>query len=369
MTNKLKASGENSGSTLSEFLLQAHTQYIIFDLGRGIRPVDNQVFFEWENQQHPCAYPRQGHMWTCIVFWNEKLSQERYIWFIKLPLDENGLLMQATRDAFIEIIINALGKELEHNQDKQAQLPENPYVFTPSQQQLADCNAHIRKHLALPRRDIQAATSYLKAPTLQSNEQQWAHISVQDIADFVIYSVTGSSTTLSTNDAAETQQHRKNQYIIAENLSAYPLPVLSTLFASLESVELIDELQDAIINYHKSILPENTTQAALALRAMSLHPNEACKRYINDLVTNTLKLDMETCVVLAGRYWPLFGNKTLLREYMQKIVELDASHKLFLALYGDLVQVPAIRKYVLEFIREPERSSELANAIGVLFAR
>mgnify|MGYP000170960803 CR=1 FL=1 len=134
---------DNAISTLSEFLLQAQTQYLVFDMGRGIRKIDNQVFFEWENQQEACAYPRQNHVWLCIVFWNEKLSHERYMWFVKLPLDEQGLIIPASRDQFLEIIVQALGKELEHSQDKQAELPENPFVFTPSQQQLADCNALI----------------------------------------------------------------------------------------------------------------------------------------------------------------------------------------------------------------------------------
>ena len=108
-------------NSLSEFLLQAHTQHLVFDMGRGLKPITNQLFFEWENQQSPCLYPRQDHAWFCIAFWNEKLSSERYIWFIKLPLDENGLMIQAARNQFLEIIIQALGKGLEHTQDENAQ--------------------------------------------------------------------------------------------------------------------------------------------------------------------------------------------------------------------------------------------------------
>ena len=64
-----RMSNPASISTLSEFLLQAQTQYIVFDLGRGIRKIDNQTFFEWENQQTPCQFPRQDNAWFCITFW------------------------------------------------------------------------------------------------------------------------------------------------------------------------------------------------------------------------------------------------------------------------------------------------------------
>ena len=194
-------------STLSEFLLQAHTQHLVLDIGRGLRLINNQEFFEWENQQAPCRYPRRDNAWFCIAFWNEKLSSERYIWFIKLPLDENGLLMQAPRNQFLEIIVQALGKELEHSTDENAQLPENPYLFTPSQQQLADCNAHIKKHLQLHENSSQILLNYLSAPSVQD----WQNIKLQDIANFVCMS------------------NSEQQVLIARNLSTYPHAVASSL--------------------------------------------------------------------------------------------------------------------------------------------
>ena len=163
-------------NTLSEFLLQAQTQYLLIDLGRGMRLINNQTFFEWENQQAPCAYPRQDHAWFCIVFWNEQVDKERYMWFIKLPVDENGLLVQASRNQFLEIIVTALGSQLEHTANEQAQLPENPYIFTPSQQQLADCNALIRRQINDNSRDNSKAIRYMQAPSIQ----EWQDLSVQN---------------------------------------------------------------------------------------------------------------------------------------------------------------------------------------------
>lgn len=357
-------------STLSEFLLQAQTQHMVFDMGRGIRKIDNQTFFEWENQQAPCAFPRLDHAWFCIVFWNEKLSDERYIWFVKLPLDENGLMMSAPLHQFLEIITQALGKGLEHTQNEQAQLPENPFVFVPSQQQLADCNAHIRAALRVNPRDNSKVSIYIQTPTLLADEDGWANFSVQDIADFVIQECQASSHELQTQS-----NHSSNQATIASNMSAYAPAVQNCLFASLESIEVEKTLVEALIAFHQSNSEPAIT--ALCLRAMSNKPHDLCFDYLSTLIAGAQnnngivrsdKLDIETCVVIVGRYWPLFNKPGLLASFMHQVVLLDPSFDLFKGLYIDLVKVPEIRATMLKFIRDPERSNEVSVAIGALFS-
>jgi hypothetical protein len=342
------ASASSNINSLSEFLLQAHTQHMVFDLGRGLRKIDNQTFFEWENQQSPCLYPRQEQAWFCIVFWNEKISQERYIWFIKLPIDENGLLQQAARNQFLEIIVQALGKELEHRQDENAQLPENPYVFTPSQQQLADCNAHIKQHLGLLAHDLESSAlrHYLQAPSVQD----WQQLKLQDIANYVCAST----------EAEQTQ--------IAQNLQLYPLPLLSSLLASFESVDLCKALIEAIIDLHKS-----STEAhikALCLRSLNYKPSHLCNDYLTQLILSEGELDIETLVVISGRFWYLLEETKHLLAYLEKVIAIDnpqESYRLFKAIYADLVRLPDIRSQVLGLLRNTERSKRVSAAIGSLF--
>lgn len=352
-------SSRGSISTLSEFLLQAHTQHHVFDVGRGIRKVANQTFFDWENQVAPCAYPRQDHAWFCIVFWNDKLNAQRYIWFIKLPLDENGLIVSAALQQFLDIIVQALGKELEHTENSQAQLPQNPYVFTPSQQQLADCNAHIRKVLALPSKDNTAALNYLKAPNATCGQQVWEGLSLQDIADFVIHPALGATNTNSL------------QTLIATNMAAYPGPVLNCLFASLETVAINEVLARALVDFHRTAPEPNL--AALCLRAMSHAPHPISLEYIKQLIDDnpnetTKTLDIETCVVIVGRYWQVLTQAQRLHNFMHKVTLIDPSHGLFKGLYADLVKIPETRSSMLSFIRQTERTPNVAEAIGALFA-
>lgn len=330
-------------NSLSEFLLQAHTQHLVFDMGRGLKPITNQLFFEWESQQSPCLYPRQDHAWFCITFWNEKLSSERYIWFIKLPLDENGLMMQAARDQFLEIIVQALGKGLEHTQDEKAQLPENPFIFTPNQQQMADCNAHIKKHLGLNAPENKAIYHYLSAP----NVQEWENLKLQDIASFVCNS------------------NQVQQATMATNIDIYPHAVASCLLASFEAIDLSSELLIAIIKLHKR---DESALKALCLRSMSFKLTPLCVDYLSQFITLDKQVDMESLVVISGRYWTLLRDTHLLLAYADKVARADKDYRFFRAVFSDLVKIPEIRQNMLSLLRNTDRSEQVAAAIGSLFS-
>ncbi|MFT6270751.1 MAG: hypothetical protein ACJAVV_003590 [Alphaproteobacteria bacterium] len=285
-------------------------------------------------------------------------------------------MISASLQQFIDIIAQALGKELEHTKNSEAQLPENPYVFTPSQQQLADCNAHIKKQLKVESRNNEQAMAYLQAPNAIQDSQAWAALSLQDIADFVIH----PHPFYKTDDAFQT--------LIAHNLHAYAPAVQNCLFASLESVEISQTLAQALVQFHK--LASDPNLAALCLRAMSYKPQALSIEYITRLIeagggenvitkrdANSAKnkhkkdaepLNTETCVVIAGRYWQVLNNEQGLNAFMQNVVLIDSSYALFKGLYADLVKIPEIRNTLLRFIRQTERSNEVSKAIGALFA-
>lgn len=348
-------------NTLSEFLLQAQTQYLVLDLGRGIRHIDNQVFFEWENQQSPCLYPRLDHAWFCIAFWNQQLSSEHYIWYLKLPLDEAGLLVQAARNQFLEIVVQALGKDLLSNKDENAQLPDNPFVFTPSQQQMADCNTHIRKHLALgSKSDSQwgkTVASYMYAPSMHPEQDIWQQFSVQDVSDFVIYPHSNP------DDIRASEQHQQN---IANNLSLYQQALLTCLLASLESIVVFEPLSKGLIELSESTNDEQVR--SLCLRAVSFDANNINDSHIIEIIENDAMFSLETSVVIAGRYYRIFAEVELLQKFMHKVALLDPKHELFKALYSDLVKIPSCRAHMLAFVRDQARSSEVEQALGKLFS-
>jgi hypothetical protein len=123
----------NSINSISEFLLHAGTEYIVFDMGRRLTALDNQAFLDIENGSTVAPFPRQQHAWFGIVFWNKNSSNQHYIWFIKLPLDEQGLVVAASRNHFLQIIVDALGQSISDDSEAANTLPDNPYSFVPAQ--------------------------------------------------------------------------------------------------------------------------------------------------------------------------------------------------------------------------------------------
>ncbi len=128
-------------NTISEFLLQAGTDYRAFDMARGIRPLEPQLFLDIESAIVPAPYPRQQHAWFGILFFNKQMSHEHYIWFVKLPLDEQGLVIGAARQEFLKIVVEALGQTLDQQKKTNNQLPENPLTFVPNQKHLPNFNS------------------------------------------------------------------------------------------------------------------------------------------------------------------------------------------------------------------------------------
>lgn len=331
--------------TISEFMLHAGTDYRIYDMGRGIEFLDSQTFMNLENNSSPTPCPRAGHAWFGIVFWNKNASPEQYIWFVKLPIDERSLIVQAARNQFLEIVVAALGSELEKNAEKGAQLPENPFIFTPSQQQLADFNAIIRRDLKLPARDgLNQAIDYIKSP----HAQTWQGLALQDIADI-----------------AANIERKEIAQALKQHLSVLPVPVLTALCSSLENSRFDDALTDILIELFSTADYAQTQH--MVLRGLK---GSECSDKVSTFITALLTVgqpDTECLVIIAGRHFRLLKDEALLMNYFTKLIEVDPSYQLFRGIYADLVQVPETRIGLLTLMRKPKLPVTIANAIASLY--
>lgn len=114
-------------TTLSQFLTTAKTQFQVYDLGRRVQHIDMLAFHQIESLATPYPYPIQGHAQFAIVFWDA--SQQHFIWFLKLALDEQGLLSPAPRSQFIEMVLSALGQDPTQplSNEQQEHLANNPF--------------------------------------------------------------------------------------------------------------------------------------------------------------------------------------------------------------------------------------------------
>jgi hypothetical protein len=337
-------------ATISELLTLSKTQYRIYDLSRKIDKISKEQFTKIELNQLPYPTPSQGHAFIAIAFWQKQTSAP-YLWFVKLPLDESGLLNQGARDHFIAIIVEALGSEVtaDPSSQQEALLKNNPYHFTPSQYKLASLNSKIKVELK------QESSPYLpQCKRYLSGElgwNKWQEVGVQGITDFA---------------ARIGEKEHSDLFINA--LPNLATEVLIPLCSALENEPLSLNLIDCIIQtFKENTLQKNTDQVQQALlRSLSSscgHPHVS--EFIETLLQNN-SLTSELLIILSGRCWLVFQDKILLLKYLEQL----ANHHdlaLFNAIFRDLVAIPVIRTIILQCIREPDRSAALAQAIGQLF--
>jgi hypothetical protein len=334
-------------NTISEFLLQAGTDFRVYDMARGIRQLESQLFLEIESAIVPAPYPRQQHAWFGILFFNKQMSHERYIWFLKLPLDEQGLVMGAARQQFLQIVVDALGQTLDKQNNANNQLPENPFTFVPNQQQLADFNSIGRVELNIPLSDhFDVVERYLTHP----ERQDWRTVPLQGIADFT---------------ASIKQADRK--HLLLKQFSTLAPDMQHALCASLENHPIDEDISSLLINwYHQDVEDEKRLHSVLRGLCQS-----QAKAAVNSLISSVLFCASgQTSAVLmliAARHWQYLKESEILTLYVELLAICEDQP--FIGLYSDLVQIPEIREAMLGVLRWPEKSPKLTQAIGQLFGQ
>jgi len=340
-------------NTLTDFLDQSQCQFIIYDLGRKVTKISNSDFKKIEHNDCPYPYPIQQHAFIAITFWQiNNHQQEHFIWFIKMPIDEQGFMKIGAQTSFIKIIVDAMGNDLTANMSKNQQqsLANNPFIFKPNTEKLAIFNAAINTCFIRP-----ASSFYPAAQSYFSGEQAWSdwqNLGIQGIADL-----------------ATRLNYDNNQQNIIAALPYLPPQPMQSLALCLENQEQISsELATAIAKQADIELQKNNQDnAVLLLRALSSVSASSIskalleKQFSSDLIYNT-----HWYISIAGRLWHLLEDETLLNRFFETL----ANHhpEIFSELFIDLVAIPSLRDKVLKQLRLTARSPALSQAIGMLFS-
>jgi hypothetical protein len=367
MTNSVQPANID---TISQLLQLSGSQYRIYDIGRLVTKVPKELFEKVELNQLPYPTPSQGHAFIAIAFW-QKQSEQPYLWLLKMPLDERGLLNQGARNHFIAIIVEALGSDLTQETTKKQEdlLTSNPYLFTPAQYKLASLNSKIKVDLK------QVPSEYL-APFLhyisgKAGWNNWQAVGVQGITDFV----------------ARIKQDNHSKLLL-EAIPNLPNEVLLPLCGALENevlpVELIDALlvklkdqlkvqpQIALANntdsseYEQNISHNQQQLSQHLLRALAANITHPHVKDFMALFLQQEQISPEMLITISGRCWSALANDVLLMQYLEHLVNCE-DMPLFNSIFKDLVAIPIIRPIIFQCMRAQNRSPALAQAIGQLF--
>ncbi|WDE06917.1 DUF3549 family protein [Thalassomonas viridans] len=336
-------------STISELFTLSDSQYRIYDVGRKIDKISKEQFKKIELNQQPYPFPSQGHAFIAAAFW-QKGSTAPYLWFVKIPLDERGLLNQGARNHFIAIIIEALGSDLSADPTEQQEtlLKNNPYHFTPAQYKLAALNSIISRELK------QTASSYYRdCFSYLSGENgwdQWHKLGVQGISDF-----------------AARIDDKTHQQILIRALPELPPQVLAPLCSALENKKYPVEVIRSLLGRLKDAIDSGESELEQALlRALASNCEHVdVTAFADDYVLNP-DISSEQLITLSGRCWSLLRTPERLSHYLELLIAKE-DNELFTAIFKDLVAIPLIRPILFQCMRAPDRSPALAKAIGQLF--
>jgi hypothetical protein len=323
---------ESTINSICEFLHAAGSQFKIIDMGRGLRNLPEQTFLDIEYQRQAVPFPRQQHMWLGCIFWNPSLSEQQFIWFLKLPLDERGLLNQAARNMFLEKVVEALGADLGLSAEKNGELGDNPFTFTPSQTQLAHFSALAKLELKLPAPELASALAYIASPA----EVDWRTLSVQSIAELTI-------------------RHASPEVypLLSKHLEQLDGPVLKMLFEGLENCKLHRPLAITIAKQLHGFVDDYATytdQVHLCIRALTQAPAELQSKYLEQILALPV-LHVDTLILLSARWMnALAADNDTLNTFLVHLTKCE--DEIFIGLYQDLVQLPKVRPVLLGLIHQ-----------------
>ena len=332
--------------TISDLLASSNAQYRIYDIGRKIDKISKETFNKIEHHQLPYPFPSQGHAFIAIAFWQKESSQP-YIWFVKLPLDERGLINQGTRNHFIAIIVEALGSDLsvDPTEKQEELLKANPYNFTPAQYKLASLNSLLRKSFDQSKSQyFETCMDYLQGNLGWDN---WQNVGVQGLSDF-----------------AAQLDDSQYQHILSKAIINIPIEVLIPLCSALENTKLTVDIIEVITSRFRNAKTTEEQQALLrALASSSDHPHVV--ELVQEVITQPSVAE-ELFIVIAGRNWLSLQQQHHMMQYLEHLVNHN-NQALFEAIFKDLVTIPALRMTVFACMRSEQRSQGLAKAIGRLF--
>ncbi len=337
--------------TLADFVESAGARLRVFDMGRRISKLSSRQFEDFEAARHPYPYPFQRQARLAMLVWNPKQPQQHAIWFLKLPLDEQGLLQQAARDEILARLLQQVGENLLDPNENSNPLKDNPFAFTPDQERMAAFHARATLTLQQPASSYYAGCrDYLRG---REPLAHWEQLGWQGIADFCARLEEGD-----------------NEALLTRQLPHLPGAPLEAFCVNLESVPLSHTLTQALCLRLEEELAQTTmpNRIGALLRSLALaQPAARRNQAIESALAASCGSDIEVLAAIAGRCWEALEDQDLCMQFLEKLASCQAGQGAFNALVADLLFMPGMRPTIMGCLRNPNRSAQLSQAIGALF--
>lgn len=335
--------------TLFEFLEQTGAQVRAYDIGRRISGLHREQFLAFENTAAPYPLPMQRKAWFALVQLPADAPANPVIWFLRLDLDEQGLLVQAERDYLLNRLLESAQAQTQGS-DPQAFLQDNPYAFTPREDRMALFHALLSADLDLPpSRFYQHALEYFQGTP---GWDQWSFVGYQGIADVAC---------------------RHGDAPLSTAVAHLPQEPLTALCHCLESGALSTALTKALTGRVQQALLEQPTDVpvlAALVRALSAgrSADTSVVQTLHDILKHPVGSNIEILAAIAGRAWEALTETAFLDAYLLRLAGNDHGQDAFEHCISDLLSLPVLADAVRRALRSPGQAPEVRKAFATMTA-
>ncbi|EPC01339.1 hypothetical protein L861_12250 [Litchfieldella anticariensis FP35 = DSM 16096] len=334
--------------TLHDFFLRSGARVHLYHLGRRVVPCSLETLAAFETGEQPWPYPWQGQARLACVFTLGSVS-DPLTWFLALPLDEQGRLIPAPRDAFIQRLLETLGRSVESPEQETTHtdnlMKDNPLTFTPTLSYQA--MLHARASLAFDQpasQHLELVEAYL---TGAQNIDQWPALGLQGLADFAV-------------------RHDSEQAtLLAQRLPQLPVEVLRSLCYCLEHVIIGDRLARSLHERgERAALDGDLETLCACVRAVGAGPDVEVGIWFDELLDDPHACGPDLLAAMAARGWEHLEDNRRLPLFLQRVAEHPQAD--FSALARDLALIPRLRLPLLMCLREAPADSAIGRRLAPL---
>lgn len=339
--------------TLDEFFTRSGADVSLYHMGRHVAAFPREVLAEFERGEKAWPEPWQGQARFAILFLLGDMS-EPAIWFLALPLDEQGMLAPAQRDAFLNRLLETLGRAVsqvgrgetarEETADVDHLMKDNPLAFTPSVTFQAMLNARATYDAGL------SASQHFEPVDAYLSGQQaidWQALGLQGIADYVVRM-----------EAVEGE-------LLALRLPALPTAVIHSVCYCLEHQPLPQALVAALQRRGEAAAREADIETLCAcLRAVGNTDASAVDNWYTALLNDTAASGPDVLAAIAGRGWQHLEDAQRLPLFLQRLAEDPRTD--FAAVVRDLALIPRLRLPVMMALRDAPTGSSIHCRLAMM---
>lgn len=334
--------------SLHDFFQRTGADVRLYHLGRRIEPCPLEILAALEAGSAAWPQPWQGKARLALVFRIGDIA-DPLIWFLALPLDEQGLLDPAPRDAFLQRLLEVLGhnvQTLDHHDAESVDnlMQDNPLAFTPSLPFQAVLHAMASRDLGRPAsQHLEPAEAYLEG----QQPLDWRALGLQGLADFA-----------ARMDVRQSQR-------LADRLPALPAEVLTSLCYCLEHVDIDEPLAASLRQRGEQAAEADDIETLSAcVRAISGAREDLVGDWFDALLSTETGPGPDLLAAMAGRGWRLLEDGQRLPLFLARLAEEPRAD--FIAVVRDLALIPRLRLPVLMLLRDAEPGSPIRHQLNAL---